>query len=1442
MRTVTGPETTLLQGAHLATLARVLVEDADGTYQDLTSLDSLDWVHSGRIAQTIDQIVATGTFMFWRSQEGGNSLAPLDEDSTLNRNAGDAYAPLINVGRGIRCEFATVAIGSTPSGGDWQRVFEGVIDEWTVDDDFVHVLTRDAIGAEIADRWAEQERELGTTGGKAIEDVMQDILTEWTSLTLYTPTSPSFLVTTYTQQRSTVLEALQQLAALIGWVVQPRWDDGTSSFRLTFYDPVRAPGSTDWTWAADRYEAVPDFTLSRLDIRNALSLWYTNTSGVRLQVTATDGASITAYDRQFMEIEEPEDSPIDTATEAQDMLDKALLDLKDPVANQEIKTLCFWPIQLNDYYLFTANDVHYTVDQSYGVTGFRHEFGGGHVDTFIRTRGKPAGFVTPWIVRGGDPPVVEDVEILNAFLRSIPFVNTTGFTNGINGDIIPDLDTLDTSNWSTAPHWNDVGADGGGVATSDQPTATCPSKDTFTFSVRMADPGGTPAADSDEQSLILHLRIRKQETSGTNCYDSLLELYQGDPTGSGVLKATLTQTNETDSIYHDLTKTITNAEYDAITDHNDLYLKVTGNVGKDDESSLPFLEVDKIKVQYLAKVPKQRGVKIDLIYDPSAAVDELDLVLTWNEGAGPLTHSYTKTGVAGAAASERLQKSGGGDFFMREDWTGFDLDVTPVAQPGDVNGRLVKLFLEDATETPAGIRAALTAGGTALADFFVDGAGITVDLDANGRPRINAGGAGSALTDLSDVTAPSPATNDILQKSAGDWVNRTLAAAGISAVGHTHPASGITAGTFGAGAYTFPSTLAVTGTSIFSAIPTVSLASGNQDAFIIKAAGQGQWQFELNNYGSGAGEDLGIYVNSAVTRFVRFQNKGAGDLGVEITGTLAVTGTTAFSAVAVTTQAAATDAAFGGQVTGDSFLRFIIQEDGKFLWGPGSATRDTNLYRSAADTLKTDDAFAVAGTLAVAGVTTLSQALDFTSNGTPSAGRIFKDAVHGIAHRGEVGSTNDWVLHRPDGTAILRVPTGTSNLVLAGTLAVTGVITASSSITSTVAVGTDILNWNTGGKIQRLTTGGGIGIHGTNDSLVYVGTDANFTALIGATELNIVAATATEDLWLAADDNVTIISNRVAGVYPTNTHEWTFGTDSILTGPGGTWTIAGSGATLGLSINTNQLTAGILPVARGGLGIADPTLGNLVLGGSAGPMTQLAFGAAGGFARSSGTAWARSTIQVGDLPSHTHGAADINAGTLAGAFEFTTQLDLRHATDIMLRLQHTSATGNPSIGFFQSTTTERARLAFLDANDEFRYNVVLVGGRHSFRTSGVEYLRITGVDANEGQVRFDNSQSYWVPVDKGVTAGAIDPDEGNIFFWDNDGGKTISMSPTPQEGYVFIIYANRVAGAASAWTWPAPWKWIDGIEPTMGTAAGEVTKIVGTHEDGNFVMDWAVYS
>jgi hypothetical protein len=52
---------------------------------------------------------------------------------------------------------------------------------------------------------------------------------------------------------------------------------------------------------------------------------------------------------------------------------------------------------------------------------------------------------------------------------------------------------------------------------------------------------------------------------------------------------------------------------------------------------------------------------------------------------------------------------------------------------------------------------------------------------------------------------------------------------------------------------------------------------------------------------------------------------------------------------------------------------FRIDAGGKINWSSGSATADTNLYRSAANVLKTDDSFDVASNLTISGTTVLQQ-------------------------------------------------------------------------------------------------------------------------------------------------------------------------------------------------------------------------------------------------------------------------------------------------------------------------------------------------------------------------------------------------------------------------------------------------------------------------------------
>lgn len=74
-------------------------------------------------------------------------------------------------------------------------------------------------------------------------------------------------------------------------------------------------------------------------------------------------------------------------------------------------------------------------------------------------------------------------------------------------------------------------------------------------------------------------------------------------------------------------------------------------------------------------------------------------------------------------------------------------------------------------------------------------------------------------------------------------------------------------------------------------------------------------------------------------------------------------GTSTFTGTIQTSRSAVTDVAHGSLISGDTFDRFRILADGDLEWGPGNAARDTNLYRNAANVLKTDDSLEVGGDL-----------------------------------------------------------------------------------------------------------------------------------------------------------------------------------------------------------------------------------------------------------------------------------------------------------------------------------------------------------------------------------------------------------------------------------------------------------------------------------------------
>lgn len=121
--------------------------------------------------------------------------------------------------------------------------------------------------------------------------------------------------------------------------------------------------------------------------------------------------------------------------------------------------------------------------------------------------------------------------------------------------------------------------------------------------------------------------------------------------------------------------------------------------------------------------------------------------------------------------------------------------------------------------------------------------------------------------------------------------------------------------------------------------------------------------------GGTSGTANGLTVNSAS--------------GVGITVNVTNTGGQAYLAVGADVTARAVQ----GEVSGDTTVRFVTQVDGTMNWGDGTDARDTNLYRSGANVLRTDDSLEVGINLGVGtGPNATTQRLTVLSGS--SAGQI----------------------------------------------------------------------------------------------------------------------------------------------------------------------------------------------------------------------------------------------------------------------------------------------------------------------------------------------------------------------------------------------------------------------------------------------------------------------
>lgn len=245
-----------------------------------------------------------------------------------------------------------------------------------------------------------------------------------------------------------------------------------------------------------------------------------------------------------------------------------------------------------------------------------------------------------------------------------------------------------------------------------------------------------------------------------------------------------------------------------------------------------------------------------------------------------------------------------------------------------------------------------------LSDVIITSAATGQVLKYNGTNWVNV-----ALTfdELSDVIISSPATAQVIRYNGTNWVNAALTLDDLSDVVITSAAAGHVLQHNGTN-WVNQSTLDMVGSSGADSITTKVTGDSNK-RLVLNAEGKIEW-------GTGsATPDVNLY------RFGTDQLASDDEIhSVRTAGQVA----------------------FAAHASGDSQPKFRILGDGQQEWGDGSSAVDTNLYRSAANTLKTDDSLTVVGTLR--GNT------DVQFNGTTMGRGLYKRALRSAA-KGSIGAT-----------------------------------------------------------------------------------------------------------------------------------------------------------------------------------------------------------------------------------------------------------------------------------------------------------------------------------------------------------------------------------------------------------------------------------------------------
>lgn len=405
---------------------KVEVEDENGAMQDLTNIEGQDYLVSFEYGKDLDTVTSDATVTV-RRQFYKKNLAPWMTGSPLY---GTSEA-LIDLTREVRALVAVVPADTQPTNRDFLEQWRGFVDAIAWGEETMDVKCRGQYSA-LDDNFIESDGELayGSDVGVDAETVMQSIINDNdphardTSTyyrgervpQIYTPTTPNFGIHPFSQKMEPTGTALQVINDLNGYRLAYDFDATTRQDRLTYQTPDRAASTPDRTFTDDDYLAVETIAINLDMIRNVVEVGVHNGTGVetnddpRTYYTRTDTTSIGKYGRLFARIGEGNTSLLNSQGEAEALAQAVVDDLALPEAEMQIVLPFFRQVEINDFYRFSSNGVHFDSNLDLAVYGFTHTFDeSGEVTTSLMLRGRPASKVRGWrdqIVMPGMQPTI----------------------------------------------------------------------------------------------------------------------------------------------------------------------------------------------------------------------------------------------------------------------------------------------------------------------------------------------------------------------------------------------------------------------------------------------------------------------------------------------------------------------------------------------------------------------------------------------------------------------------------------------------------------------------------------------------------------------------------------------------------------------------------------------------------------------------------------------------------------------------------------------------------------------------------------------------------------------------------------------------------------------------------------------------------------------------